>query len=166
MSTEYDDREFGWKDNLESDYAALYRFIKGELPKTAGTLDRYVRLYDRGLLVNVDGKDEVNVIVQKINMDIENKLLEIINKNCLPASDVFKKKLQVLIQKRVAMEKQYFPQHMHEMLEIHRTVIGINKIKVMDELLERGVLKPLTERQKKGVMVILYADFLPFKDED
>lgn len=63
------------------------------------------------------------------------------------------------------MEKQYFPQHMHEMLEIFRTVGSINKIKVIDELLERGVLKPLTERQRKGVMVILYADFLPLKDE-
>ena len=47
------------------------------------------------------------------------------------------------------MEKQYFPQHMHEMLEIYRTVGGINKIKVIDELLERGILKPLTQRQKK-----------------
>ena len=62
------------------------------------------------------------------------------------------------------MEKQYLPQHMHEMLEIYRTVGGINKIKVIDELLERGVLKPLTEQQKKGVMIILYSDMLPLKD--
>lgn len=165
LSTEYDDREFGWADNLDSDYSSLYRFMRGELPKTEGTLDRYVRLYDRGLLVNVDGKDEVNVIVQKVNMDIEEHILEVINKKSLPASDTFKKKLHALIQKRVAMEKQYFPQHMHEMLEIYRTVGGINKIKVIDELLERGILKPLTERQKKGVMVILYTDFLPLKDE-
>ncbi len=165
LSTEYDDREFGWLDNHEADYGYLYRFMRGELPKTEGTLDRYVRLYDRGLLVNVDGKDEVNVIVKKVNMDIENQLLEIINKKCLPASDMFKKKLHALVQKRITMEKQYFPKHMHEMLEIYRTVGGINKIKVIDELLERGILKPLTERQKKGVMVILYTDFLPVKDE-
>lgn len=54
---------------------------------------------------------------------------------------------------------------MHELLEIYRTIGSINKIKVIDELLERGILKPLTERQRKGVMVILYADFLPLKDE-
>lgn len=127
LSTEYDDREFGWVDNLDSDYSSLYRFMRGELPKTEGTLDRYVRLYDRGLLVNVDGKDEVNVIVQKVHMDIMEHLLEVINEKTLPASEVFKKKLNILIQKRVAMEKQYFPQHMHEMLEIYRTVGGINK---------------------------------------
>jgi len=166
LSTEYDDREFGWIDNKDTDYAYLYRFMRGELPKTEGTLDRYVRLYDRGLLVNIDGKDEVNVIVQKIDMNGAEKLLEIINEKCLPPSDAFRKKLQALIQKRVAIEKQYFPSHMHEMLEIFRTVGGINKIKVIDELLERGVLKPLTERQRKGVMVILYADCLPVKDEN
>lgn len=164
LSTEYDDREFGWDDNLDSDYSALYRFMRGELPKTEGTLDRYVRLYERGLLINVDGKDVVNVIVQRVNHDMKEDIVELINKNCLPASDTFKKKLQVLMKKRVAMEKQYFPQHMHEMLEIYRTVGGINKIKVVDELLERGILKPLTEQQKKGVMIILYSDFLPVKD--
>ena len=166
LSTEYDDREFGWIDNKDTDYAYLYRFMRGELPKTEGTLDRYVRLYDRGLLVNIDGKDEVNVIVQKVTMDIENQLLKIINEKCLSPSDNFRKKLQTLIQKRIAIEKSYFPPHMHEMLEIYRTVGSINKIKVIDELLERGVLKPLSERQRKGVMVILYADCLPVKDEN
>lgn len=28
LSTEYDDREFGWGDNLDSDYSALYRFMR------------------------------------------------------------------------------------------------------------------------------------------
>ena len=59
------------------------------------------------------------------------------------------------------MEKQYFPKHMHDMLEIYRRSSNINVVMVVDELLERGILKPLTEEQKKGVMNVVYTDLLP-----
>lgn len=61
--------------------------------------------------------------------------------------------------------KKYFPKHMQEMWEIYRRFSNINTIKVIDELLERGTLKPLTQTQRKGVMIILYSDFLPVRDE-
>lgn len=54
---------------------------------------------------------------------------------------------------------------MQEMWEIYRRFSNINTIKVIDELLERGTLKPLTQTQRKGVMIILYSDFLPVRDE-
>lgn len=50
---------------------------------------------------------------------------------------------------------------MHDMLEIYRRASNINVVMVIDELLERGVLKSLTEEQKKGVMNVVYADLLP-----
>ena len=39
LSTEYCDRGVEWMDNKDTDYEYLYRFMKGELPKTEGTLD-------------------------------------------------------------------------------------------------------------------------------
>ncbi|WMJ87404.1 hypothetical protein [Anaerocolumna sp. MB42-C2] len=38
--------------------------------------------------------------------------------------------------------------------------LGIKPM-VLDELVERGFLKPLTELQKKGVMTVVFSDILP-----
>lgn len=165
LSTEFDDREFGWEDNLKSDYVSLYQFMNGELPKTEGTLDKYVRLYDRGLLANVDGNDVVNVVIQRYQDRVGENLLKYINEFALPVSKELTERINQLVEKRIEMEKQYFPKHMQEMWEIYRSFANINTIKVIDELLKRGILKPLTKTQRKGVMIILYSDFLPVTDE-
>lgn len=160
LSTDFDTREFGWVDHLESDYTTLYMYLKGELPKTEGVLDKYVRLYDRGLLVNVDGEDKVNVIVKHMD-NLEIDYVKAIGNVTVPASEELKEKIETLLQQKIQMEKQYFPKHMHDMLEIYRRSSNINVVMVMDELIERGVLKPLTETQKKGVMNVVYTDLLP-----
>ena len=160
LSTDFDTREFGWVDNLESDYTTLYMYLKGELPKTEGVLDKYVRLYDRGLLANVDGVDKVNVIVKYMD-DLETDYVKVIGNVTLAASEELKEKIEALLQQKIQMEKQYFPKHMHDMLEIYRRSSNINVVMVVDELLERGILKPLTEEQKKGVMNVVYTDLLP-----
>lgn len=160
LSTDFDTREFGWVDNLESDYTTLYMYLKGELPKTEGVLDKYVRLYDRGLLANVDGVDKVNVIVKQ-GGDLESDYEKVIGKVTVLASEELKEKIEELLRKKIQMEKQYFPKHMHDMLEIYRRASNINVVMVIDELLERGILKPLTEAQKKGVMNVVYTDLLP-----
>ena len=74
-------------------------------------------------------------------------------------------RINQLVEKCIEIEKKYFPKHMQEMWEIYRRFSNINTIKVIDELLERGTLKPLTQTQRKGVMIILYLDFLPVRDE-
>lgn len=164
LSTEYDDREFGWEDNLLSDYVSFYQYINGELPKVEGTLDKYVRLYDRGLLTNVDGVDKINVVIQKMQGNWEEEFMKKFNEFAYPISESLKVKIDSLVEKRVEIERVYFPKHMQEMLEIYRGISNVNIIKVMDELLERDVLKPLTEMQRKGAMIILYMDFIPLKD--
>ena len=160
LSTDFDTREFGWVDNLESDYTTLYMYLKGELPKTEGVLDKYVRLYDRGLLANVDGVDKVNVIIKQ-GVDLESDYEKVIGKVTVLASEELKEKIEELLRKKIQMEKQYFPKHMHDMLEIYRRASNINVVMVVDELLERGILKPLNEEQKKGVMNVVYTDLLP-----
>ena len=58
------------------------------------------------------------------------------------------------------IEKKYYPKHMHKLVEYYSNLY-INKIMVLDELVERGFLKPLTEPQKKGVMTVVFSDILP-----
>ena len=57
-------------------------------------------------------------------------------------------------------EKMYYPKHMHKLVEYYSSM-NFNRIMVLDELVKRGILKPLTEKQRKGVMTIVFCDTLP-----
>ena len=49
---------------------------------------------------------------------------------------------------------------MHGMVEIYEKARQINICMVIDELIKRGILKPLTDDQKKGVMTVIHSDTL------
>lgn len=159
LGTGFDDRVFGWGDNPESDALTFELFLKGQLPKVEALLDKYVRLYDRGYIVNRNGKDMVNVIVQKETAFDETFMEKGFISKQLP--DAVNKKIEELLQKKILLEKPYYPGHMHEMLNIWHRLRLVRPNYVLEELLNRGVLKPLTEEQKKGVLVIVYSDVLP-----
>jgi len=166
------DRDSGWEDNHSSDYAALDMFIKGNMPKTEAVLDKYIRFYERGLLRQCD--DAVNVIVVKENPK-EGILAELEKNNEINWENMagglkkyipempyeILKRMEQLCEQRLQIEMHYYPKHMHKMLKIMRTVRPINVIMVMEALINRGILKPLTDDQKKGVMTIVYSEFLP-----
>lgn len=162
ISSAFDSRSSGWEDNRGTDLAALHLFLGGNLPKTDAVVDKYIRLYERGFLTNREGKDSVNVIVKKETVSqelIEQEMEEII---ALP--EILQKKMEEKIQNKFLLEKPYYPHHMHEMLKAVIQMKQINVVMVLEELLERGILKPLTEEQKKGVMTIVYSDILPSKE--
>ena len=50
---------------------------------------------------------------------------------------------------------------MHGMVEIYEKARQINVSMVIEELLKRGILKPLTDDQKKGIMTVIHSDTLP-----
>ncbi|MBP3611411.1 MAG: RNA polymerase sigma factor [Lachnospiraceae bacterium] len=159
LSTSYDDRAFGWEENRLEDIEAFGMFLRGQLPKTEALLDKYVRLYDRGFIVNRDGKDVVNVIVEKETAFDESFVEKIYRDVTLP--EKVKKKMDRLIQQKIQLEKPYYPGHMHEMLKLWHEMRPVNIVMVLEELENRGILRPLTEEQKKGVMVIAYSDIIP-----
>lgn len=178
LSTDFQDRKFDWADNSTTDYAAMALYLKGNLPKTEAVLDKYIRLYERGLLRQED--DSVNVIVVKENM--ENGLFAQLEKYAetnlglidfcgalrkympeMPA-EVFAK-IDEICEKKIALEKPYFPKHMYKALEIYRRARKINVIMVIEKLIESGILKPLSDAQKKGVMTVIYSDTLPEREQ-
>lgn len=163
LSTGFDSRVFGWPDNKKEDTVSFGLYLKGELPKTEALLDQYVRLYDRGFLVNRDGTDKVNVIVEKPESFTEKSVLEkVYVSRKLP--EKARERVEELLQKKILLEKPYYPGHMHEMLKFWNNMNPIKPYYVLEELVNRGVLKPLTEEQKKGVMIIAYSDVLPTQD--
>ena len=163
LSTDFDLREFGWRDNTTSDFEYLYLFMSGKMDKSEATIEKFRRLYDRGLLINKDGNDIINVVVARVCIDDNNRVNGWNNDlyKLLPAYpdnmiDYVKEKTHMIYE----IVKKYYPKHMHKLVEYYSSM-DINKIIVLDELLERGVLKPLTEAQQKGVMTIVFSDALP-----
>jgi len=160
LGTGFDSRVFGWLDNLESDGLTFQLFLKGELPKNEALLDKYVRLYDRGFIANRNGKDVVNVIVEKTPVFDEQFIAnKVFVTRKLP--DAVAAKVEKLVQKKILLEKPYYPGHMHKMLDFWHRVRPFNPNLVFEKLVKQGVLQPLTEEQKKGVMIIAYSDILP-----
>lgn len=159
LGTGYDSRVFGWEDNKNTDMQAFGLFLKGQLPKSEAVLDKYMRLYDRGFIVNRNGKDVPNVIVVKEKVSEEEFIKKIYQEQILPVE--LQDKVNKLIREKFSLEKTYYPGHMHEMLKFWNQMRPIHPAYVLEELLNRGVLKPLTEEQKKGVMIIAYSDVLP-----
>jgi len=174
LSTVFEDREHGWQVNETADYKNLVLFMKGKLPKTEAVLDKYVRLYERGLLRQED--DRVNVIVVKENpqnglfvqMDKEDAGEDVkvdnvgaLRKFIPQMSPELKGKIEALAVQKINLQKEYMPEHMHKLVEVYESAKHINPIMVINELLKRGTLKPLTDAQKKGVMIAVYSDVLP-----
>jgi RNA polymerase sigma factor (sigma-70 family) len=163
VGSDFDLREFGWRDNLTSDFESLYLWMTGKMDKNEATLDRFRRLYDRGLIINKGDKDQINVVVAKVQTDDNNKVNGWSNDLFAMLPDYpdsmiskVKEKTHVIYE----IEKKYYPKHMHKLVEYYSN-FAFNKIMVLDELVERGVLKPLTEDQKKGVMTVVFCDRLP-----
>ncbi len=174
LSTVFEDREHGWQVNETADYKNLVLFMKGKLPKTEAVLDKYVRLYERGLLRQED--DRVNVIVvkedpqsglfvqldkQEAGEDVKVDNVGALRKYIPPMSSELKGKIEALAVQKINLQKEYMPEHMHKLVEVYESAKHINPVMVINELLKRGTLKPLTDAQKKGVMIAVYSDVLP-----
>lgn len=162
ISSDFDSREFGWSDNLATDFEWLYLFMTRKMDKNEATLDKFRRLYDRGLLIHQNGTDKINVIVAKVSKDDKNKvngwsndLFSLLPDNPDKMIRRVKEKTRLIYE----IEKKYYPKHMYKLVE-YCSNLYINKIMVLDELVERGILKPLTEVQKKGVMTVVLSDTL------
>lgn len=163
ISTDFDTRTFGYEDNRVEDLEYLHLWIEGKLPKTEAVADKYIRLYQRGLLAQNGEKDQVNVVMVHKTMEemeenwefhdkLNNKLPKVPRELC---SFIHKK-----CKEKVELQKPYYPAHMHKLVE-YRNQAEVDRVMVLDELLEAGELKPLTEQQKKGVMQIVFSDILP-----
>ncbi len=174
LSTVFEDREHGWQVNETADYKNLVLFMKGKLPKTEAVLDKYVRLYERGLLRQED--DRVNVIVvkedpqsglfvqldkQEAGEDVKVDNVGALRKYIPPMSSELKGKIEALAVQKINLQKEYMPEHMHKLVEVYESAKHINPVMVINELLKRGTLKPLTDVQKKGVMIAVFSDVLP-----
>ncbi len=163
LDTYYDSRKGRWMDNLTSDYEWLYEFITGVLKKEESQVEKYQRLFEKGYLADINGKDMVNVVVIKDRTDVwleENDFtrgLPGITDELKAISDEFDHEMYEL-------QKVTYPSHMQKLCKAWTTncLSGAGmRTRVLEQLQEKGILKPLTDIQKRGVNTLMFCDALP-----
>lgn len=161
MGTDFDTRGKIGRDNRQSDYIDFCRFLKGNLPKEEVLAERYQNLYDRGFLWNTDGRDEVNMILLNLEgfSPADSSLQSYVDtalEGILPeVSEELREKIWQTAEETFELQKQYYPERFHEYGRQGCAWFAVDLVELIDSALEMGILKPLSERQKKGVLSIV-----------
>ena len=136
-----------------SDYENLFDYMTGKNKKNIYHIAKFVRLYNRDFLVVKNNEYEyVNMVVMKTDTANLRLLLPELPKG-------FKKIYNCLGDELFDVSKDIYPKHIHEMYRAfcHHS-FGFQDMKnaVIKYLCKTGILKPLTEDQKKNVNKIVF----------
>lgn len=152
----YTDREKGWQDNLTSDWESLIKFIdKG---KDSLTQDEYKRLCDKGYLHN----DTVTPVIFKVSLSECGSFFgtfeRFIGQKVVLTDELreYAKKLDDDIYERLKGE---YPAHV---MPAVKAIFNTNQLgsaqlipRCVEKMLKNGVLKPLTDIQRKAAFSVL-----------
>ena len=156
-NTYYDDRQHGWGRSVSVDPAYLYHFIASKLNDKSKYNDIFEGLYKKGYLVSRDDSDYVNmVILSMTSEDLKNVLP--------PLSNELQALRRELDEKVYDLVKNQFPKQVKEQIDLlYKCCISKNEvlIRVLEQLLLNGVLKPITDIQKKTVNMIMFSPIKP-----
>ena len=149
--------ELTWRDNPDSDWDSLYTFIKNHCNPDSLTIEEYKRLCDKGYIFD----DKVQLMTCRYSSDdVQNgfDFLKRIIWNNVFVSDEIKKYCLDFDKRHYEYQKDKYPEHIHPIVKHYSTSVlsGGHFIPyLIEEMLERGMLKPLTELQKKNVFSVL-----------
>lgn len=135
-----------WQDNLNSDWQSLYDFIKGGCDKSALPPENYKRLCDKGYIFH----DKVQVLSTHTPLS---KLIE--KRVSFPESLV--EYAEEFDRQQYKEQCQYYPEHIRPLAKLYCTDCLNESLFVpylIETMLEKGILKPLADLQKKSVFSI------------
>lgn len=152
----YSDRSGGWRDNLNSDWEALVKFMNGG--RDSLTAEEYKRIRDKGYVF----EDRVQPVVLRVKLE-ENATLSASLGRLIKEKVTVTREIRELAERMDKEQfeawKSHYPEHMHKTLEyIHCTNVISNPCiipRTVEKLLKKGLLKPLTDIQRKSVFSVL-----------
>ncbi len=152
----YSDRNGGWRDNLNSDWEELVKFINGG--RDSLTAEEYKRIRDKGYV----HEDRVQPVILRVKLSegatLSGSLKRLINEKVTVTPEIRQLAKQMDEEKFAALKNNY-PEHMRPVLKcIHCTNVISNPCmipRMVEKLLEKGLLKPLTDIQRKSVFSVL-----------
>ena len=157
VTTCYDTREMGWRENLWTDYEYLYEFYTGALKKEPSQIEHYKRLRDKGYLT---ADDEVNLIC--VNHEGAKWLGETPFSRSLPqANDEIRALLGELSDKLYKLREPHFPEHIRPLAKLYAR--PNLRMYIIEQLVGSGVLKLPSQKRAAGLNTLLFVDRLPNK---
>lgn len=149
INCRFTDRIGGWKDNLDSDYSKLYFYLSGHLEEKPENVASYKRLLDKGYLIKTDSGYKCNIIT----CHDESKWEKSISK----APEEIKKLCYDYAKETAKADLLRQPPHMYPLIKdfSKNSAYGL-KTKIAENLLNKGILKEPTAKQKKGLLTILF----------
>lgn len=146
-------RQGTWKENLVSDYDALYEYMTDAIEENEANEEKFDRLYRRGLILG--GKVNAIVVKSEQRTFFAN----------LPSLDEKTKSLfaNFALEHAMASAKSY-PIQMQDLVVANfiEKFIGNNvAIMVLDILYGNGTFKPLGDKEKFAINRIVFTDVLP-----
>ena len=157
FNTLYDTRKADLDDYIGVDFDNLYDHLSGKITNNPDYSEKYFRLHKKRYLVKTKKKDYVNIVIVS---KTENEFL-----NILPNMPTKLKRISKELDKEMfELDKILLPEHMHDISQAWNTDILTSseiRIRILEQLLKNGILKPLTINQKATVNTIMFSDLLP-----
>ena len=154
-NTCYDDRKDDESVFIPINFMALYDFILG---RTGVQEKLFDDLHEIGFLVpTTGGNSYANMVISTYTRDELLNLLPPIPDELIDLFDELMKEL-------FELKKSQYPPHKQQLfIDLYRHFYPIAEIatRVLEILLDSGVLKPLSENQKKTVNMIMFCPELP-----
>ena len=156
--TKFDSRNKNFLTFNDHETDLLYDYICGNITKTPGNIDKYMKLYDNGYIVSAKKhKENANFVITTLaDKELVSLLPDI--------PDELRKKYFLLDEEIYNINKTFFPEQMQNLCRAvnHNSLSGGRvRVVILENLLKNGVLKPLKDNQKKTVNMIMFTDRLP-----
>ena len=138
-----------WRDDLDTDWEYLYTFIKSGCKPDSLAPENYKRLCDKEYIF----EDRVQVMCLNSNDASIDAFRDVIRSH-VDVSEEILQYCRDFDKQKYEATKDHYPEHIHPIIELYSADSlsgGIMIPYLIEEMLERGMLKPLTELQKKSV---------------
>ncbi|MDE6030012.1 MAG: sigma-70 family RNA polymerase sigma factor [Oscillospiraceae bacterium] len=156
LDCRFADRKGGWRDNLNSDWESLVKFINGG--RDSLNAEEYKRVCDKGYV----HEDKAQPVILRVKLNdgetLGGSLDRLIEEKAIIPQEIERLSKQMDDEAFAALKNNY-PEHMHTVLKnmTCTNVIGGSQMvpRVVEKMLEKGMLKPLTDIQRKSVFSVL-----------
>ena len=150
----YSDREISWRSNRYEDWQDLYSFLSNDCNKDKISLESFSNLLKKGYVAD----DESQVTVIKTNKANLGEALDSFVSEHFAIPDKVIKESKKVDERLYAANKMKYPKHLEGLVKYNNSnsFTWAEMIPfVIEILLEEGILKPLTAKQKKAVFSVV-----------
>ena len=150
----YSDREIGWRNNRHEDWQDLYSFLSNGCSKDKISVESFSNLSEKGYVAD----DETQITVIKTNRDNFGEAIDSFVSEHFAIPDKVIKESKKVDERLYAANKMKYPKHLEGLVKYNNSnsFTWAEMIPfVIEILLEEGILKPLTAKQKKAVFSVV-----------